>query len=577
VGNSISQQVTTSGSNVYVVWQDNTPGNYDIFFARNSFYGAPNSWANAVNLSSDSGDSESPSIVANGSYVYVVWVDVSIGAIYMKVSVNWGQSFGSKITIAENVINPWSPHVATIPPYVYVIWSADNPAAYSRPPDIYFKRSTNYAMTGTWGSIMNVSNDALDSERPQIAVSGNNVYLVWEEFSDTINHRIKYARSTNNGESFNASITWVGTTPTPVVISSDIPFRSVSPSVETNGFNSFVFWYSLDENIYFRKLADFGETLGKLVTIGGYVCNDAWDFAVVNNYVYVAWQDFDNPCISSLSLPKPVHFRRSTNNGDSFASTTTIADDTGHELGSEYGRVKVEASGSSVYVVIAAIDTQTDFYNFSIYSRKSSNNGLIFGTPVEIGKVTAEKGPNIKTETSGGYLYTVWSDLNPNDLSTGYGQSEDIVFMRNYGPTIILKSSEAGSSVFEVSVEDKTFDIRVTGEGVVSLSFNEEEKMITLANDATSGTVEIEIPKELLGGDFTVMADANTIEFKKSETDTYTTLLFEKPADSNVITIQGTTVIPEFPVAIIVFASVIAIVLLSIRFRLTQTIRNWPY
>jgi hypothetical protein len=128
-----------------------------------------------------------------------------------------------------------------------------------------------------------------------------------------------------------------------------------------------------------------------------------------------------------------------------------------------------------------------------------------------------------------------------------------------------IRLSEEGDLLFKVEVEGRIFDVGVIGDGIQSLEFYQEEKMIALENDGAAGLIEVEIPKELLGGDFTIMADANTIEFKKSETDTHTTLLFEKPTDSNVITIQGTTVVPEFPIVMIALASVIALMILIAR------------
>ena len=35
-GTSQLPQIAAQGNNVYVVWQDNTPGNYDIFFTHSS-------------------------------------------------------------------------------------------------------------------------------------------------------------------------------------------------------------------------------------------------------------------------------------------------------------------------------------------------------------------------------------------------------------------------------------------------------------------------------------------------------------------------------------------------------------
>jgi hypothetical protein len=143
--------------------------------------------------------------------------------------------------------------------------------------------------------------------------------------------------------------------------------------------------------------------------------------------------------------------------------------------------------------------------------------------------------------------------------------SETFFTVSSKKATSEIRLSEEGDLLFKVEVEGRTFDVGVIGDGIQSLEFYQEEKMITLENDSAAGVIEVEIPKELLGGQFTIMADDNTIEFKKSETDTHTTLIFEKPADSTVITIQGTTVVPEFPIVLIVLASVIALMILIAR------------
>jgi len=140
---------------------------------------------------------------------------------------------------------------------------------------------------------------------------------------------------------------------------------------------------------------------------------------------------------------------------------------------------------------------------------------------------------------------------------------ENIFFPAN----IVL--SEAGTTIFRVGVADTTFDIKIISEGIYSMSFSQEEKSITLESDGTGGLIEVAIPKELLGGEFTVMIDGNEepIEFDVSETETESVLLFDKPADSSIIAIQGTTVVPEFPAAITMFAlaGIVALVLMRAR------------
>jgi hypothetical protein len=59
-GNSLIPQVATVGSNVYVVWKDNTPGNNDILSMRSTDAGS--TWKSVENLSSNSGDSDRPQV-----------------------------------------------------------------------------------------------------------------------------------------------------------------------------------------------------------------------------------------------------------------------------------------------------------------------------------------------------------------------------------------------------------------------------------------------------------------------------------------------------------------------------------
>ena len=68
------QQIATSGNNVYVTWQDDTPaGNSDIFFAASNNNGT--SFGTPINLSNNAGVSSFPQIATSGNNVYVTWDD----------------------------------------------------------------------------------------------------------------------------------------------------------------------------------------------------------------------------------------------------------------------------------------------------------------------------------------------------------------------------------------------------------------------------------------------------------------------------------------------------------------------
>lgn len=81
-GDSTLADIVASGNNVYVVWQDRTPGNYDIFYRRSTNNG--DNFEDIINVSHNSGFSGASQVYASSSLfvfismvdrVYVTWVD----------------------------------------------------------------------------------------------------------------------------------------------------------------------------------------------------------------------------------------------------------------------------------------------------------------------------------------------------------------------------------------------------------------------------------------------------------------------------------------------------------------------
>ena len=77
-GISFDPRIAVSGSNVHVVWRDNTPGSGDIFYKR--ITDAGNSFIEPTkNISSNAGISTDPAISISGSTVHVAWRDDTPG------------------------------------------------------------------------------------------------------------------------------------------------------------------------------------------------------------------------------------------------------------------------------------------------------------------------------------------------------------------------------------------------------------------------------------------------------------------------------------------------------------------
>ena len=82
---------------------------------------------------------------------------------------------------------------------VYITWSSNKTGNW----EIMFKASTDSGKT--LGPKINLSNDTSRSVDPQIAASGNNVYVTWWERNATSNEPVMRV-STDNGKTFGEKI-----------------------------------------------------------------------------------------------------------------------------------------------------------------------------------------------------------------------------------------------------------------------------------------------------------------------------------------------------------------------------------
>jgi hypothetical protein len=178
-GFSSNPQITTFGSNIYVVWRDNSSGNDDIYFTSSVDNGT--TFNDIENLSNNDGRSDEPQIAAAGVNVYVVWRDNSSGRdqIYFKRSSDTGNSFNTTENLSNTNGSSTDPQIAATANNAYIVWS-DTTTGNG---DIYFKSSTN---NGTSFSFPKNLSTNLDGQAlfPQVKAIGNNVYVAWQDELD---------------------------------------------------------------------------------------------------------------------------------------------------------------------------------------------------------------------------------------------------------------------------------------------------------------------------------------------------------------------------------------------------------
>jgi len=137
-GNSYAPAIAISSSNtIYVVWYDDTPGNPEIYHKRSTDGGA--TWSTAKRLTWTSGVSSSPAIVVNSfNVIYVAWDDDTPGnaEIYHIGSLGGGTLWTAPTRLTWNSGGSSGPAMAIDSGNtIHIVWEDSTPGNY----EIYYK------------------------------------------------------------------------------------------------------------------------------------------------------------------------------------------------------------------------------------------------------------------------------------------------------------------------------------------------------------------------------------------------------------------------------------------------------
>ena len=269
-----------------------------------------------TNLSNNIGHSELPQLMSYGNNVYVVWIDDTSGKrnIYFKRSTDNGCTFGPTIELGNQNGGSIDPKMAVSGNNVYVLWE-HTPGNNG---GIFFTRSTDNG--GTFSSIKNLGNNTGFNGFPQIAVSGNNVFVAWRDAT----HGIFFTRSTDNG----------GTFGNPVILykvkNEGIGSKVFGPRITTypRSDNVYVVWHSGDIKQHARVKAlisdaqyirstDNGATFGNVVNLSNYSGSSVNpQIAVSQNNVYAVWTN-------NVTGNEDIFFKKDVSNNNNCIPSNT--------------------------------------------------------------------------------------------------------------------------------------------------------------------------------------------------------------------------------------------------------------
>jgi len=189
--------------NIHVLWADETPGNFEVFYTKSTDGGS--TWRPRQRLTWNSGSSHVPTIAFGPlSHVHVSWGDFTPGnfEVYYKRSTNGGSTWLPSQRLTWNSgYSIWPAIGADSSGNVHVIWADETPGTR----EINYKSSTNGG--STWGPIQKFTEYGGSSGPPDIAVdTSGNVYIVWDD-NPAGNAEIYYRKYVNEEEASAAVLT----------------------------------------------------------------------------------------------------------------------------------------------------------------------------------------------------------------------------------------------------------------------------------------------------------------------------------------------------------------------------------
>lgn len=128
--------IAVSYSALYVVWQDVRLGGWEIWGKRSLDGGL--TWEADTRLTSEPSNSFYPSVTASGTNIHVAWQDVRDNnwEIYYKRSLDAGASWEADMRLTNSDFNSNTPSIITNGTAVDVLWQDDRDGNY----EIYYKR-----------------------------------------------------------------------------------------------------------------------------------------------------------------------------------------------------------------------------------------------------------------------------------------------------------------------------------------------------------------------------------------------------------------------------------------------------
>lgn len=362
----------------------------------------PNS--NITNLTNNKEDSIYAQIGAFENNVYVVWQEsVSKNLpehnydIFFIKSEDKGKTFSMPISLSNNTEFSERPQIAVSKNGIFIIW-ADEIDKNNK--EIMFTKSLDNG--ATFSKVINISNTLKNSNRQEISAYNKNVYVVWQDTQqNNTNSSIMFKSSIDGGNTFNNSIELMNNT--------DDSF----PKISSYGNYVYIVWNNENKEnsgLFFVRSSNQGDNFEKAIKIE-YTNSGESQIAVNENKVLVVWGGLDSKNIHN------IYFVNSNDNGSTFTGLKTISENiTGPSNTSDYNQLtkivknplNVEVNNYNLSYIVwqDTISQQNQDILLTLSNQTDNDYTKILNLSNNIG---VSECPSIAI--SGNNVYVIWEDF----------------------------------------------------------------------------------------------------------------------------------------------------------------------
>lgn len=332
-------------------------------------------------------------MAAEGANVYVAWEESMDDPqrnddIFFKRSIDAGSTFANAVNMSNNLGFSERPQLAVPGQNVYVAWTDDS----SEVRQVMLAKSADGGRS--FGCPLALSSLKSDSYNQEIAATGSAVYLVWQEHGTGDNDSVLGRASVDSCSTFRHVVT----------IATGATAESF-PKVATYGDTVHIAWSVAGAGVYYSKSEDRGATIsGPALISAGRPAGEA-QVAAYGNDVHVVWGGLPDSRVGT------AYRALSADGGNTFAPPSAL-----ESLLADPQNVELAIMPDQKdYLVYVATQSQVSAKNDDILVATSADSGRTFGTFAANASANSGASECPSITVSGNNIYVAWEDLTPGN------------------------------------------------------------------------------------------------------------------------------------------------------------------